>query len=194
MITVNVTIVGTTALLQHRFSENAEAAKQTRKVNIQERDPREEAETVSYRLPDGSLYFPGAAIGRLLREAGGSHKQRGSRKSLKYVIPAATLVMTDAIRLHAPDSEEVLNNFEVDSRPVQIPATKGRIMRHRPRLNGWAATFDIRIDETILSSETIHQLLSEGGQQIGIGDFRPEKGGPFGTFRVVKFQESKKAA
>lgn len=28
------------------------------------------------------------------------------------------------------------------------------------------------------------------GQSIGIGDFRPEKRGPFGTFRVVKFDDA----
>jgi hypothetical protein len=34
------------------------------------------------------------------------------------------------------------------------------------------------------------QLLTEAGQSIGIGDFRPEKRGPFGTFRVIKFKET----
>ena len=28
---------------------------------------------------------------------------------------------------------------EVDSRPVVIPSTKGRIMRHRPKLETWQA-------------------------------------------------------
>lgn len=194
MITVTTTIVGTTALLQHRFAESFETAKQTRRVNIQQKEPREEAETLAYRLPGGELYLPGAAIGRLLREAGGAHKQRGSRKSIKYVVPAAVLVLADTIGLHAPDTGVALVDFEVDGRPVTIPATKGRIMRYRPRLNAWAATFDVRINETILSVETVHQLLTEGGQQIGVGDYRPERGGPFGTFRVVKFETAAEAA
>ena len=33
-----------------------------------------------------------------------------------------------------------------------------------------------------------NQLLNEAGQNIGIGDFRPEKRGPFGTFRVTEFK------
>ena len=36
-----------------------------------------------------------------------------------------------------------------------------------------------------------HELLTEAGETIGIGDFRPEKRGPFGTFRVTKFAEKK---
>ena len=68
-----------------------------------------------------------------------------------------------------------------------IPATKGRIMRHRPRLNQWAMEFALEIDEDMINSQTVHQLLSEGGSKIGLGDFRPDKGGPFGRFLVVNW-------
>jgi hypothetical protein len=80
-------------------------------------------------------------------------------------------------------------DFEVDSRPVTIPATKGRVMRHRPRFDDWGAKFSLKINDSLISTELVHQLLNEAGEQIGIGDFRPEKTGPFGTFRVVKFDE-----
>ena len=72
---------------------------------------------------------------------------------------------------------------------VTIPATKGRIMRYRPRFNEWGARFDLLLDDNALDAEMAHQLLNEAGQSIGIGDFRPEKRGPFGTFRVVRFEE-----
>ena len=80
-------------------------------------------------------------------------------------------------------------DFEVDSRPVTIPATKGRIMRHRPRFDQWGAKFDLMVNDAQLAVETAHLLLTEAGQSIGIGDFRPEKRGPFGTFRVTAFDE-----
>lgn len=80
-------------------------------------------------------------------------------------------------------------NFEVDARPVTIPATKGRIMRYRPRFDQWGAEFELRINDSLIAVETAHQLLTEAGDTIGISDFRPEKGGPFGTFRVVRFEE-----
>lgn len=140
MKAITVEITGTTALLQHRFGEVAEgeSGATTRTTMVNRGTPREQAEAVAYRLPDGGLYLPGAAIARLLREAGAGHKQKGSRRSIKCVVPAAVLVADDAIALHngAP-----LTDFEVDSRPVTIPATKGRIMRHRPRLDAWQATF-----------------------------------------------------
>jgi hypothetical protein len=188
MKTYRVEITGTTALLQHRFGEQAEVegAKAARAMNIKEEEPRAAAEKAAYRAQDGTLYLPGAAIARLLREAGAAHKQRGSRRSIKYIVPAAVLVAEDAITLHngAP-----LTAFEVDSRPVTIPATKGRIMRHRPRLDAWQATFTLEVNDDLLPVEVIHQLLTEGGTGIGVGDFRPERGGPFGRFQITSWQE-----
>jgi len=82
-------------------------------------------------------------------------------------------------------------SFEVDSRPVTIPATKGRIMRHRPRFDQWGLKFDLIVNDDLLSVDMAQQLLQEAGQQIGIGDFRPEKRGPFGCFLVSKWEAVK---
>ena len=179
---------GRTALLMHRWSENAEVAPGTRNVHVVNADPRVEAERYAYRRPDGVLYLPGAAPARLLREAGGAHKQRGSRKSMKYVVPAAVLVIDDVLPL-TDANDELLTEFEVDSRPVTIPATKGRIMRHRPRLNEWRVEVSLEIDETLIDPALVHQLLTEGGRSLGLGDYRPEKGGPFGRFSVIGWRE-----
>lgn len=191
MKTVTVTIKGTTALLQHRFGEQAEidVQKSTRRMTVQTTEtPREAATKVCYKTTEGKFYFPGAAISRLLREAGGNHKLKQSRKSAKFLIPAAVLVPQDAIIITNGDGKTPVKDFEVDSRPVVIPATKGRVMRHRPRFDCWSATFHLEVDEDILPAEFIHQLMTEGGSKIGIGDFRPEKGGPFGRFQVVRFE------
>ncbi len=189
---IEVTIEGVSPLLQHRWSDEAEASVSdtgTRKIHIVRGTPREEAEKVCYRTSDGELYLSATAIHRMLIEAGGSHKQKGSRKSMKYVIPAAVLMTTDVIILH--DNEgNALTDYEVDSRPVVIPSTKGRIMRHRPRLDEWWATFSIRVNEELVAVEMVRQLLNEGGMRLGVGDFRPQKFGPFGTFDVINWAET----
>jgi hypothetical protein len=188
---IEVWIEGTYALLQHRFSEQAEAGvtKATRRVQIAQQCPRDVAERAAYREPDGSLYLPGSAISRLLREAGGAHKQRGSRRTLKYIVPAAVIVTDDVVPLFETDRATRAKTFEVDARPVTIPATKGRVMRFRPRLDAWTARVHLRINEDVLDPATVRQLLVEGGQQLGVGDYRPERGGPFGTFAVVSWVE-----
>lgn len=188
MKTYVASIKGITAILQHRFSEASELPGTSRRVHIKDEDPRDAAERAAHRDPEGRLYIPGAAVSRMLREGGSSHKQKGSRKSLKFVIPAAILIPEDIIHLLDVDGEP-LTEFEVDSRPVVIPATKGRIMRHRPRLNIWGAEFHVEVDDDMIDPNIIHQILVEGGTKIGLGDFRPEKGGPFGRFHVVRWAE-----
>lgn len=187
MISIEAWIEGTSPILLHRFSAAAEAStsKGTRKIHIQNEDPRTLCEASVYRDSDGGLCLPGAAFARLIREAGGAHKQRGSRKTLKYVVPAAVVVTDDLAPLFLVDRKTRAKDFEIDARPVTIPATKGRVMRYRARLNAWTARVYLRINETLLDEATVRMLLSDGVQQQGLGDFRPERGGPFGTSDLV---------
>ena len=119
--------------------------------------------------------------------AGSNHKMKGSRKTLRFVVPSAVSVTSDTVTIL--NGAGPAKDFEVDARPVTIPATKGRIMRYRPRFDCWGAKFSLLIDDNVLALETAHQLLNEAGQSVGIGDFRPEKRGPFGRFRVTNFSE-----
>ncbi len=186
MKTIEVEIRGTSPLLIHRFSEEAEHGGNARATLVEKKDPREEARKVAYVAPDGTFYFNGFSIPRAMANAGANHKMKGSRKSLRYVVPSAVRVASEITIQNGNGPAE---NFEVDARPVTIPATKGRVMRYRPRFNEWGAKFTLLVDETVLPVDLAHRLLVEAGVSFGIGDFRPEKGGPFGCFRVVEFQE-----
>jgi hypothetical protein len=196
---IEVWIEGTMPLLQNRFGEAAEASVpggenargQVRSSTPGEtRSARDVATAAAYREPGtGALYVPGPAIGRMLREQGSSMKSKGSRKSLKYIVPAAVLVLSDTIPLYELDRKTRITKFEVDSRPVVIPATKGRVMRHRPKIPVWTARVELRISVELLTEATVRELFASGGACIGIGDYRPEKGGPFGVFDVVSWEE-----
>lgn len=192
MTTFSVTIEGVSGLLMHRWEDRNEedGDKGTRAIHISDVDRRTQAEGVAYRHHDGTLYIPGSAISRLMCEAGGAHKQTGSRKSLKFVVPAAVLVLDDIIPLVDANGHRI-TDFEIDSRPVVIPATKGRIMRHRPRIDKWRAEFAVEVDRELMEPSTALQLLTEGGKRLGILDYRPEKRGPFGRFHVINWAELK---
>ena len=185
---IEIEIRGTQPLLINRFGEQEQAEKTTRRVRVQENiDPREEATKKANIAPDGTYYFSAFAIPNALSNAGGSHKQKGSRKTLRFVVPSAVRMESDTVTIL--NGKGPATSFEVDSRPVTIPSTKGRVMRHRPRFNQWGARFALIVNDDLIDPQTVHQLLNEAGQGIGIGDFRPEKRGPFGTFQVVRFSE-----
>ena len=106
---------------------------------------------------------------------------------MKFIVPSAVRMNSDSVTIL--NGAGPAKEFEVDSRPVTIPATKGRIMRHRPRFDCWGAKFDLVVNDNLLGIDDAHRLLTEAGEYIGIGDFRPEKRGPFGCFRVTSFEE-----
>jgi hypothetical protein len=189
MKTINVTIQGLTPMLQHRFGEDAEVdgSKAARNVTVVRGTPREEATKVVYQNGEGKFYFPGTWLLGTIRNAGANHKMRGSRKSAKYIVPAAVRIGEIEILIRNGDGKSLVRDFEVDSRPITIPSTKGRIMRHRPRFDCWSAEFSLVLNDEILPEEFVQQLLTEAGMQVGIGDFRPEKCGSFGTFRITRW-------
>ena len=191
---------GVMPLLMHGFNTEAEAGlpggsgKGTRTTSTAAEKPlpREIAEKFAYREngPQSSLVLPRDAFQRLLREAGASHKEKGSRKTLKYRVPAAVLVLGgdskgSPVPLFAKDRATRLKDYEVHSCSAVNPFTKGRVMSHRPRLDEWAFRLLVRINTELMSEAIVRQLLSEGGQQIGVGSYRPEKGGVYGVFDVV---------
>jgi hypothetical protein len=188
MKTFNVEIRGITPLLIHRFNEDAEQAKKTRRIEATQKDPRAEAQKNAYIAQDGTFYFNAFSIPNAMGNAGSSHKATGTRKTLRFVVPSAVRMNTDSVTIM--NGKGPAKDFEVDARPVTIPATKGRVMRYRPRFDCWGAQFELCVDENLLSPEMAHQLLTEAGQSIGIGDFRPEKRGPFGRFMVTKWEEA----
>ena len=118
--------------------------------------------------------------------------QAGAAGSLGYLFtgPAASLAKVygaaDILLLVDADGKPV-KDFEVDARPVVIPATKGRIMAYRPKIEIWRVEIPLEVDTSIVDLDMVHQLLEDAGRRQGVGDFRPEKKGPFGRFKVIRW-------
>lgn len=187
MKTVQAVIRGTTPLLMDKFNPS-DLAPDTRAVKVPQVSPQEAAKQALYVTPEGIFYLPSSSIARLLRDAAASHKQRGSRRSMRFIIPGAVRVVGPNLPLTNGDGATPLKHYSVDSRSVVVPATKGRIMTHRPMFPEWSLRFTLRIEESLLSADFVRELLAQGGRQIGVGSFRLEKGGEFGAFEVVEWQ------
>jgi hypothetical protein len=80
--------------------------------------------------------------------------------------------------------------WAVDTRPVRQPQTGERTLCHRPRFDDWRLSFTLLIDQDALSLAEARTLLDLAGQRVGLGDYRPERGGPFGRFAVTGWEVS----
>jgi hypothetical protein len=148
---------------------------------IEKKTPAEQAELAAYRDPETrELYIPGIAVQRAF-VSGATYSKGKGRGSLQKVVAACVMVSPERLGLGT-------DTFAIDSRPVVVPATKGRVMRHRPRLETWALTFTVEWDGTLLTETQMRRIVDDTGARVGLLDFRPEKKGPFGRFMVTKWQ------
>lgn len=62
-----------------------------------------------------------------------------------------------------------------------------RVKRRFPYIRQWSGVATFAILDDIIPSEVFEKALVETGRLVGIGRFRPEKGGFLGRFHVDKF-------
>jgi hypothetical protein len=171
--TVNVTIKGTSPLLMHCFPLVPVEA-------LEKKPIEEQAKACEYRTPDGKLYIPAVALGRALVNGGAYSKGKG-RASLQKQVAACVFVTPDYLVLS-------VQKYVIDTRPVVVPATKGRVLRHRPRFDEWAVSFQLEYDETLITETQLRRIVDDTGRLVGLLDFRPEKKGPFGRYIVTEWK------
>lgn len=68
-----------------------------------------------------------------------------------------------------------------------------RVTRRYPIVPDWQSTFDVHILDPIITQDVFREMAEIAGMFIGIGRFRPEKGGTNGRFKVeLKWQDNRK--
>ena len=177
---IEVETISITPLLMHRFSEEDEAQVQRGTSHAVTRPaPPEAAERAAYRMngPGTNLYIPARAMLAAIRRAAGLHKI--GRRSASSIVAASVFVQPEQIDLGT-------KKYALDSQSVVIRATKGRVMRHRPRLDNWKAAFTLVYNEALIQEPAfLKAILEDAGARVGILDFRPVSGGSYGTFAVT---------
>lgn len=171
---VKVGLKGISPLLQHAFPLVPIEA-------LEKKSIEEQAEYAAYRDAEtGELYIPGVAIQRSFINAATYSKGKG-RASLQKPAAACLMVAPERVGLGAKE-------YTIDSRPVVVPATKGRVLRHRPRLDDWHASFELSWDDHLLTETEVRRIVDDAGSRVGLLDFRPERKGPFGRFMVIVWE------
>lgn len=173
--TIKVTLEGISPLLMHAFPMDPVEA-------IEKKSKEEQAELAVYRDPDTKrLFIPGINIQRALIASAQYSKGKG-RGSLAKVAAACFLVNPERVDLG-------VKVYTIDARPVVVPATKGRVIRYRPRLDKWKVTFLLEFDPNLLTATQVRRIVDDMGSRVGLLDFRPEKKGPFGRCQVAVWEE-----
>lgn len=182
--TAVITIIGESPLLVNKFSDKSKREmleKQTKKAKgpKQARDPKAEVEAATYKLPNGKFGIPASGIKNCavsacrFLEGVPMTKAKGS-----------FFVLEDADGL----VEIKTSGREIDERMVAIGpfGKKTKMARFRPRFDKWSCTFRVLFDPDLLSAEQLLNLYERAGFSVGLCEFRPERSGSMGMFRVKR--------
>jgi hypothetical protein len=180
--TVLVPIEGTSPLIVHRFSAKAkkqmlEAMQGVKRPKVA-KDPVAEYEEAAYRLPDGGYGFPVLAF----KKATVSGAGRIYGKSVKMTELRASLFFQGELN----EDGDIL--ARIDGEPhmqedVVTVGMGGHDLRYRPVFNEWSTILKVTFTG-LLDQDSLVSMIDAGGFGAGVGDWRPEKNGVNGTYRV----------
>jgi hypothetical protein len=60
----------------------------------------------------------------------------------------------------------------------------GTDLRYRPEFAEWSAELEVIYIKSSLTQDSVLSLIDAGGMGVGVGEWRPEKKGDFGTFMI----------
>jgi len=170
-------IRGIAPLLFNRFPEEdnpADKPKGKKAVPSKE----EQVEKSLYRV-DGKIYTPAEHIVGTMIKAAKTFKLEG-KKSFKDVVKGGVFVEPLKI-IHEKQA------FTTDWRSTVVPATGGRVMKGRARMDDWELKFDLVCLDERANAKDLKDILTYSGAYCGIGDYRPR----YGRFEVVSMDEVK---
>lgn len=178
---ITVTLIGDTPLIVHRWSEKAKKEmldKQMKKATAgkQAKDPERDFRDSLYVLDDGRYGFPiigfKAAAVTACTSIGGMTKVAARQA------------------FHMEGEFAVIQGDEPTMREDMVRVGMGTAdIRYRGEFKNWWTQINIRFNGNVLSAEQITSLIQTAGFAVGVGEWRPEKDGQFGTFHVATAEE-----
>lgn len=193
--TALIEIEGTAPLIVHQWSEKARKmmldAQQGRKNPKTAKDPNQDFLDSAYRfagtdrstmLPLDSHGIPTMALKAATVKGGG----RAFGKSVKMTeLRQSLLFVPDGLG----DDGLQLTRLQITGEPIMredmVRVGLGTAdLRYRAEYREWKALLRVEFLPGLIDIDSIVALVDAGGMN-GIGEWRPEKNGAFGTFQVV---------
>jgi hypothetical protein len=185
--TIRVPIIGTTPLIVHRFSEKAKRqmldAMQGRKTPKQAKDPEAEYEACFYRFPDGGTGMPVIAFKAATVSAARFYGKAVSMVGLRQQVFFNGEIGVDGQMLARIEGAAKMRE------DVTRVGNGGADLRYRPEYREWRTTIDVTYVSSLLTRSSVLSLIDAGGMGVGVGEWRPEKKGDFGTYQIDQTRE-----
>ena len=160
---ISIEITGVTPLICNRFTDEAARAStdgdRGSSAGMDRGTPLEMAKSKLYIGSNGEPMIPSPNLLRSIVD-GGSHTKIGK----KQITTARSSLLYACLSIDAAEVEIIHHQpWKVDTRPVRIPSTGGRILTHRPMFDDWKLAFEVDLDTTILNTKLLRQIVDDAG-------------------------------
>lgn len=187
---LEVKVTGTTPLLMHNglFSSPMNPWSKRLKVVSSKRNKTEADYLELAKIEFMGGLYPQGGQPRIIMPAlvvRANLVRGGARLKLGMDIKRGVLVLDDSPLIY-PDPQGPEERWDAglyDIRPVKIGQSK--LDRTRPIFYEWSFTTTIHYDPSIIDKDPLLGAMEIAGQQVGLLDYRPEKGGIYGRFEIA---------
>ncbi|MGV1079704.1 MAG: hypothetical protein ACOYD1_07610 [Candidatus Nanopelagicales bacterium] len=181
--TILVPIIGTAPLVMHKFSAKAKRQmldKMQGRKNVNEiRNPEKDYEEAMYRMDNGDYGFPAIAF-----KAATTGASRFYGKSIPMTVLRQCLFFEGIFSTaEGQKLTRIIGEPHMREDIVRV-GVGGTDLRYRPEFSEWAAELVITYVTSMLSEDSVLSLVNAGGMGVGVGEWRPQRSGDFGTYRV----------
>lgn len=188
-----ITIVGDSSLIVHRFDEKSKRQileKQTQKAKSGKEPKNPVRDFIE------SMYWLSKKPTAYSEEAFEKSIEAGATFGFPSVAFKASAISAGYRAGVTKDKVTGNGAFHVDGEFVEIkgiPEMREDMVRigmgtadirYRGEFKEWEATFTVKYNASVFSAEQIINLFNLGGFACGIGEWRPEKGGSYGMYHV----------
>jgi hypothetical protein len=87
-----------------------------------------------------------------------------------------------------PIKKDQVDSVRISANADGVRGSGKRVWRTFPVIPSWTASASFTIMDDTVTQEVFEEVLKIGGASIGLGRFRPEKGGLNGRFKAIKFE------
>lgn len=180
-----IEVRGTAPLIVHRWSEKARQmmldAQQGKKNPKQPKDPVSDFESTMYRFEDGGHGFPIMAFKSATVKGGA----RVFGKAVKMTeLRQLCTFLADGIGVDGTQLSRLISDEPIMREDMVRVGMGTADIRYRAEYRNWSAVLRIEYVPSVIDLSSVVALVDAGGTN-GIGEWRPEKSGSYGTYEVV---------
>jgi hypothetical protein len=196
--TLFVPIRGTAPFICHRFSEKAKGQMLDNSTGVKRaktpKNPQEEYAAAFHRFKDGDLRAGFPVIGFKQATVSGARlysqlTMTGLRQCLFFRgevgAEGQMLAQIDGPEgsIADPDDEDTGQVYRRED-VVRLNKMGSTDLRYRPCWPEWTTLLEVIFVKSMLTKDSVLSLIDAGGLTVGVGEWRPEKGGDFGTYEI----------